>query len=515
MSDDEITTQEIEAASAPKKRGRPAGSKNRFKSNVLEDDEAIPSFTLQDVADFALLRQRVWHDKTVLGLPDPLTDDPVLKEWRICNIFRELDAGTVFLQRTLHEHRDEDQKTRLLNAMIYRIVNRADAWTAYVGWIDGESPFAPQVESAFDRLVAASDDGVKVGTKTWRAMSLADTRAQALSLVDGLDELAAIASAATELKTFHAILSRAYGIGEFTAYQIALDVKSLYPNLSNDDWVYVGGKGARKGSHGGSMWALKRLASTPDQEAIDVARHLRDTQNEWLSSEFWALGPPVQTLRLEDVDNLACEFRKYWFKKHGVGALRRYGPEPATSSAGPRSRLSGGRGARRSESVNWETPPQLFKQLDDEFHFTLDAAASHENFKVPAYYTADDDALAKSWKDEVVYVFPPFNELRTWTEKAAYESQNNGATVVMLAPSFTETKWFHTWAVGTVHELRFVRGMVQFYESGEPRDTVFQSGVCVLVWMPRARVDDAPRVEWGYTYPDRPVVPRSGWTGNE
>jgi hypothetical protein len=30
---------------------------------------------------------------------------------------------------------------------------------------------------------------------------------------------------------------------------------------------------------------------------------------------------------------------------------------------------------------DWGTPPALFKQLDDEFHFELDAAANEQNKK--------------------------------------------------------------------------------------------------------------------------------------
>jgi len=46
---------------------------------------------------------------------------------------------------------------------------------------------------------------------------------------------------------------------------------------------------------------------------------------------------------------------------------------------------------------DWETPPWLFKQLDDEFHFTLDAAANDENHKCRKYFTPKDDSLVQNW----------------------------------------------------------------------------------------------------------------------
>jgi hypothetical protein len=45
-----------------------------------------------------------------------------------------------------------------------------------------------------------------------------------------------------------------------------------------------------------------------------------------------------------------------------------------------------------SAKQDWETPWEFFRPLDDEFHFTLDAAAAANNTKVKArYFTENDD----------------------------------------------------------------------------------------------------------------------------
>ena len=46
---------------------------------------------------------------------------------------------------------------------------------------------------------------------------------------------------------------------------------------------------------------------------------------------------------------------------------------------------SGG-AAYMSDRMDWETPADLFAKLDDEFRFTLDAAASSSNHKCTKYY---------------------------------------------------------------------------------------------------------------------------------
>ncbi len=46
---------------------------------------------------------------------------------------------------------------------------------------------------------------------------------------------------------------------------------------------------------------------------------------------------------------------------------------------------------------DWETPPDFFEKLDEEFHFTLDACALPETAKCPTYFTPDDDGLTRPW----------------------------------------------------------------------------------------------------------------------
>lgn len=50
-----------------------------------------------------------------------------------------------------------------------------------------------------------------------------------------------------------------------------------------------------------------------------------------------------------------------------------------------------------SNKDDWCTPQALFDELDREFHFDLDAAASHENAKCKHYFTKETDGLKNSW----------------------------------------------------------------------------------------------------------------------
>jgi site-specific DNA-methyltransferase (adenine-specific) len=95
---------------------------------------------------------------------------------------------------------------------------------------------------------------------------------------------------------------------------------------------------------------------------------------------------------------------------------------------------------RASAARDFGTPPEFFDELDREFHFTLDAAASDAHHLCENYYTIKQDGLAQPWSG-VVWVNPPFNGVRSWFEKALAESKR-GATTVILSPVYSYVPWF-------------------------------------------------------------------------
>ena len=115
-----------------------------------------------------------------------------------------------------------------------------------------------------------------------------------------------------------------------------------------------------------------------------------------------------------------------------------------------------------SHSNEWETPLDLFRRLDREFHFTLDPCSTKDNHKCKKYYTKIDDGLHKSWRDETVFVNPPYrNELGRWVEKCFYENKQNNIIIVMLIPVRTDTNWFHKYIYNKT-EIRFIHGRLKF-----------------------------------------------------
>lgn len=126
-----------------------------------------------------------------------------------------------------------------------------------------------------------------------------------------------------------------------------------------------------------------------------------------------------------------------------------------------------------NKSNEWETPQELFDELNEKYRFTLDPAASPENAKCGKYFTLEDDGLAQDWQGETVFCNPPYGrQLGKWIEKCATEAQKPDTKVVMLIPARTDTAAFHDHILGKA-KIQFVRGRIKF--SGHKHNAPFPS----------------------------------------
>lgn len=100
-----------------------------------------------------------------------------------------------------------------------------------------------------------------------------------------------------------------------------------------------------------------------------------------------------------------------------------------------------------------ETPSTLFRELQAEFNFTLDACATHQNALCNRYFTlqglfyrakkiGDGDGLTGSWAGENVWCNPPFSELEAWTAKAWAEFESAHKIVMLVPANRTDQPWW-------------------------------------------------------------------------
>jgi len=128
-----------------------------------------------------------------------------------------------------------------------------------------------------------------------------------------------------------------------------------------------------------------------------------------------------------------------------------------------------------SEHDDWTTPPDKYKELDDEFHFDFD----------PCPLNPDFDGLVIDWKKRN-FVNPPYSNIVEFLKKGHQELDNGHATLlVYLIPVRTDTNWFHTYIYPYFKkkqcEIRFIKGRMKFSNgTGSKHSAPFPSMIVVF-----------------------------------
>ena len=93
-----------------------------------------------------------------------------------------------------------------------------------------------------------------------------------------------------------------------------------------------------------------------------------------------------------------------------------------------------------------------YKQLHEEFAFNFDPC--------PLYGVEYMNGLDEEW-GSATFCNPPYGRaIGKWTAKAVSEWKK-GKTVVLLIPSRTDTKWWHS-DIMQANEIRFIKGRLKF-----------------------------------------------------
>lgn len=290
--------------------------------------------------EFIYDRQAVWHKRNMLGLPAPWTEDIILQQFRFCNVYRELDGGTLAISRYLKDC-SLPARQKLFNIIAYRFFNRRDTIDCLFGGLLNPDDFEWKVyekrmdaikltQSIFSNAYLVSShafqpDYRRKDKHVQILMMLADLRARLDEIIFSLQQ----ASPQDGLKIIENEVPMA---GPFLAGQILLDAtyaENIVPYSSND-FLVVG-----PGAH----WGLniifdERLSKRKADEQCrylwavqkEGMRRLKErTGKDWLEVKWdnpdYCGG---DYLSLHDVQNSLCEFRKYWRLKNGDKTKRRY-----------------------------------------------------------------------------------------------------------------------------------------------------------------------------------------------
>lgn len=135
----------------------------------------------------------------------------------------------------------------------------------------------------------------------------------------------------------------------------------------------------------------------------------------------------------------------------------------------------------RSDELNDRALPQdYFDELNKRFNFTVDAAASPANAKLPRFFSRQDCGLSRSWCGERVYCNPPYSNIEPWIIKAWQEIRDIrgwAELIVMLLPANrTEQGWWQRHVEpfrdqGGILRTEFLPGRLRFLKPGQTTQT--------------------------------------------
>lgn len=133
----------------------------------------------------------------------------------------------------------------------------------------------------------------------------------------------------------------------------------------------------------------------------------------------------------------------------------------------------------KSEKTDWETPIDFFKKLDEIFNFTLDPCSDEKNYKCKKYYTEKENGLLQSWKNETVFINPPYNKFQIeWILKATQEEIESNCISVLLIPARPDTKVWQDVIFLNASAVCFVKGRLKF--GGVQNSAPFPSAIVVF-----------------------------------
>lgn len=260
---------------------------------------------------FAAMRQQVYEAR-VAGLPGPWTADAVLRSHRFTNCFRAADRVSQYVIREVAYGGSQRRDDLVFRILLFKFFNKIETWQLLVDSVGGEITV-----DRFDicTWMQVLDDAFNSGRRLYSAayvippprLGAPRKHGNHLRLLQQMmdEDLAGRLAETQSLEEAYLMLRRYPAIGNFLAFQFAIDLNySVALQFDEMDFV-VAGPGARDGI---------RKCFGPAAAGYEerIIRYMADSQEE----NFSRLGLSFnglfgRRLQLIDCQNLFCEVDKY------------------------------------------------------------------------------------------------------------------------------------------------------------------------------------------------------------
>lgn len=291
---------------------RPAHSTPLFGSNRFADLRTTVVF--DSYWRFATERQAIFF-RRLEGKPGPWTSDPILEGHRFTNAYRAADRVSQYLigEVIYGPDRSMQPEEQLFRVLLFRLFNKIETWKMLEDRL-GRLDWKTFDYAAYDEVLTAAmrrksrlySAAYIIPPVKWPEGGGVKHRGHLHLLRTALaSKLVENITVAPSLGYVFALLKQLPSLGDFLAFQLAIDLN--YTTLIDfpEDSFVVAGPGARDG-------IAKCFANAADYSAEDIIELMYDRQE----IEFERLGLDFQSLwgrrlQLVDCQNLFCEISKY------------------------------------------------------------------------------------------------------------------------------------------------------------------------------------------------------------
>ena len=263
---------------------------------------------------FAAERQRTFEAR-VAGTSWPWSDDPILREYKFCNVFRASDRVSLYMIRDV-AYRDDDStpEDRIFQIVAFRTFSNVRTWDSVTALLERSPRLADLESGAFEAALNRARDvngGLYTGAFILCATDAYGRSTKHLNHVELFKDmflrmhLADLLLSARSLREVYDLIHVFPLMGDFMSYQTAIDLNySEHVNFSENDFTKPGP---------GAIRGIKKVFSdlgpfTPEDAIMWMVDH-QDEEFRRHGLTFRGLwGRPLHAI---DAQGLFCETDKY------------------------------------------------------------------------------------------------------------------------------------------------------------------------------------------------------------
>jgi hypothetical protein len=263
---------------------------------------------------FAAERQRVF-ERRVSGEPGPWTDDPIMREFKFCNVFRAADRVSQYMIRDVCYHDEPcSPQDRLFQIVAFRTFSKTATWRAVREALGRYPALGDLADGSFTAALDHArqrNGGLYTGAFILCATDAYGQAVKHRNHVELLrhmflhDGLGGKLLAAGSLRAVYELLHGYPLMGDFMSYQTAIDLNySAFVGFSENSFTQPGP---------GALRGIKKVFDDPgDYTPAGIVQWMTDRQDD----EFARLGLPFsglwgRPLHAIDCQGLFCETDKY------------------------------------------------------------------------------------------------------------------------------------------------------------------------------------------------------------